>query len=105
MSLVKGEAHIYWMKKHNNISSLTQEMLTLGLTGQREKFAALSIEFEHLIKVFGIADSKLFVQSCPMANNKAGATWISEFETIKNPYYGDQMLGCGSVQEIINATK
>ena len=31
-----------------------------------------------------------------------GANWISKEENIINPYFGDMMLTCGSVEEIIN---
>jgi hypothetical protein len=34
-----------------------------------------------------------------MAFDDTGATWISYSEEIKNPYFGDQMLHCGTVQE------
>ena len=43
----------------------------------------------------------LYVQKCPMANSNKGAIWISTEKEIKNPYYGDAMLTCGSVIEII----
>jgi Cu(I)/Ag(I) efflux system membrane fusion protein len=37
-----------------------------------------------------------------MANNNNGAIWLSTEKDIKNPYYGDDMLTCGSVIEEIN---
>ncbi|MBZ4658160.1 MAG: hypothetical protein JG766_83 [Desulfacinum sp.] len=30
-----------------------------------------------------------------------GATWLMPDETVRNPYYGFQMLGCGEVLEVI----
>ena len=42
-----------------------------------------------------------YVQKCPMANNNKGAVWLSTEEEIKNPYYGDAMLTCGSVIDSI----
>ena len=39
----------------------------------------------------------LYVQKCPMANSNKGAIWLSTEKEIKNPYYGDDMLTCGSV--------
>jgi Cu(I)/Ag(I) efflux system membrane fusion protein len=38
-----------------------------------------------------------YIQKCPMANNNKGAVWLSMEEEIRNPYYGDAMLTCGSV--------
>jgi Cu(I)/Ag(I) efflux system membrane fusion protein len=36
-----------------------------------------------------------------MANNNKGAKWLSSEEQIRNPFYGDVMLTCGSVVEVI----
>ena len=38
---------------------------------------------------------EMYIQRCPMANNNKGATWLSKNKDIKNPYFGEQMLGCG----------
>jgi Cu(I)/Ag(I) efflux system membrane fusion protein len=46
--------------------------------------------------------SMLYVQKCPMANNNKGAIWLSTEKDIRNPYYGEQMLTCGSIIEEIN---
>lgn len=43
----------------------------------------------------------LYVQKCPMANSNKGALWLSAEKEIKNPYYGDDMLTCGSVIDSI----
>jgi Cu(I)/Ag(I) efflux system membrane fusion protein len=43
----------------------------------------------------------LYVQKCPMANSNKGAVWLSTEKEVKNPYYGDTMLTCGSVIEEI----
>ncbi|GER60703.1 efflux RND transporter periplasmic adaptor subunit [Patiriisocius marinus] len=43
----------------------------------------------------------LYVQKCPMANKNKGAVWLSADRDIRNPYYGDKMLTCGSVIEEI----
>jgi len=40
----------------------------------------------------------LFVQFCPMANNNRGASWISQQEEVRNPYFGDAMLSCGETR-------
>jgi Cu(I)/Ag(I) efflux system membrane fusion protein len=34
-----------------------------------------------------------------MAFDDTGAWWLSEEEEILNPYFGDEMLHCGMVQE------
>jgi len=43
----------------------------------------------------------IYVQNCPMANNDAGGVWLSSEKQVNNPYYGDDMLKCGTnVSEI-----
>jgi membrane fusion protein, copper/silver efflux system len=53
-----------------------------------------------LSKLFSV--TTLYVQFCPMANNNLGAKWISTEAEIRNPYYGDAMLTCGSVVEVLS---
>jgi hypothetical protein len=36
-----------------------------------------------------------------MYNDGKGANWLSKESTIKNPYYGSQMLTCGKTVETI----
>lgn len=76
----------------------------LGSTGdiehQREHFVSLSEGMYTLIKAFG-GGKTLYHDHCPMAQNGKGAMWLSENKEIKNPYFGDKMMECGSVEEEI----
>ncbi len=65
---------------------------------QREHLASLSKDVSDLIALFGTTQ-KLYQDYCPMYNDGKGAVWISEAKVIKNPYYGSQMLTCGSVKK------
>jgi hypothetical protein len=65
---------------------------------QREHFDMLSKDMVDLIKLFG-AGQPLFVDHCPMYNDKKGADWISEKRDIRNPYLGTKMPTCGTVKE------
>lgn len=42
---------------------------------------------------------KLYRQYCPMAFNNKGASWLSDQTEIMNPYFGDKMLRCGTVED------
>jgi hypothetical protein len=64
---------------------------------QREAFAPLTESVYELSKAFGYNKS-LFHEHCPMALGN-GAMWLSTEKEIKNPYFGDEMLDCGSVME------
>ena len=65
---------------------------------QREHFAMLSKDIADLIKTFG-SSQKLYQDFCPMYDDGKGAIWISEIKEIKNPYFGNKMIGCGSMKK------
>lgn len=67
---------------------------------QREHFATLSNQAYELAKAFG-AGKTVYHEHCPMAFNDKGAMWLSESKDIKNPYYGEKMMECGTVEEVI----
>jgi hypothetical protein len=67
---------------------------------QRARFVSMSEAVYELVKNFG-AGRPLYHDYCPMARDDQGAMWISELKEIKNPYFGDQMLTCGTVEEVI----
>ena len=73
---------------------------TGNLEQQREQFAALSESLYALVKGFG-GGKTLYHDHCPMAKDGKGAMWLSETKEIKNPYFGDKMMECGEVNEII----
>jgi len=65
---------------------------------QREHFAMISKDMIDLIAISGTS-KKLYQDFCPMFNDSKGAAWLSETKGIKNPYYGAEMLTCGSVKK------
>jgi len=65
---------------------------------QREHFAMLSKDINDLIQTFGTTQ-KLYQDYCPMYDEGKSGYWISESKEIKNPYFGSQMLSCGSVRK------
>lgn len=71
------------------------------LVEQRKLFSALSNEMTTLVKGGKLSMGMLYLEYCPMANNNEGAYWLSNEKQIKNPYFGDKMLKCGSVKETI----
>lgn len=71
------------------------------IDAQRIVFAELSANFIERLKGSGLDDGELFVSHCPMALNDEGAHWVSSTKEIRNPYFGESMLTCGSVKETI----
>ncbi len=68
---------------------------TTDVSAQRKQFENLSASMIALVKA--TKPAKSFVQYCPMVK----ASWLSDSKAVKNPYYGDKMLTCGSVKEEI----
>ncbi len=69
----------------------------------RKEFILLSEAVITIVKASNPTNTKLYVQRCPMADRGEGARWLSFSDQIRNPYYGDAMLTCGSVKQIIAA--
>ena len=103
MSLTKDDAHIHWMALLNPMEESLKNMLnSTDRDEQRLQFINLSKAIINSVQSFGTdINNPLYVQFCPMANNNKGATWISIEENIVNPYFGDMMLTCGSVESVI----
>lgn len=68
---------------------------------QRSHFEEMSMNMYALVKAFG-AGRPVYHVHCPMAHDNQGAMWISETKEVKNPYFGSEMLTCGTVEEVIN---
>lgn len=68
---------------------------------QRTAFSTLSNEMAILVKGGKLSSGMIYLDYCPMANGNTGAFWLSNEKAIKNPYFGDSMLKCGSVKEMI----
>jgi len=73
---------------------------THDLEHQRGHFPSLSEQVYKLVKN-GNLNGTLYWDFCPMANDGKGAYWLSNEKEIKNPYFGDKMLKCGSVKETV----
>ena len=74
---------------------------TDDLSAQRIYFDSLSMKVYEIAKAAESDIPTLYWQFCPMAFDNQGAHWLSFHKEIKNPYYGDQMMKCGSVEEEI----
>lgn len=101
MKLVKDEAHNHWMLLEREMkSSATAITNSKDIKEQRAHFKHLSAHLIKAMQLFGI-DEKIYVEFCPMADNNKGAYWLSKEAQIRNPYFGDMMLKCGEVTQII----
>lgn len=101
MNKFTAEQHTVWMKYMKDISYNAEHIKgVLELEHQREHFAKLSAAMIEVMKVIK-PDFTVYIDHCPMYNNGKGADWLSTENKIVNPFYGSQMLGCGSVKQTI----
>lgn len=78
-------------------AAVTKLSSSSTLEEQREAFKGLSREMLYLVKAGELSKGEVYLEHCPMAK----ASWLSTSQEIRNPYYGDKMLKCGSVKETI----
>ncbi|MCP9236328.1 efflux RND transporter periplasmic adaptor subunit [Lewinella sp. JB7] len=102
MTLVKDDAHLYWMEQLKALNAHAGGLAGATDIGeQRKQFGFLSQALINTLTAFGAADT-LYVQHCPMAFDNAGANWLSEDVAIRNPFFGDAMLTCGSTTDTLS---
>ncbi|MCC5848476.1 MAG: DUF3347 domain-containing protein [Verrucomicrobia bacterium] len=67
------------------------------IAAARKAFFELSLEFSTLLGHVGtIEDDELHLIHCPMAFDNTGARWVQVGKEVNNPYFGANMLRCGS---------
>jgi hypothetical protein len=71
------------------------------LEAQRKSFKVITDKLIEYVKANGSGQT-VFVQYCPMAFGNTGASWLSDSKEVLNPYFGNRMLRCGTVKEVIN---
>ena len=85
-----------------NVNALRKDASAIAdakdLAAQRKAFSNLSNNISALAEKFKLSDKPVYQQYCPMAKGY----WLSNEKEIRNPYFGDQMLKCGSIKEKIN---
>lgn len=102
LTLLKDESLMDWMGYLKILNeNLDQIGGTTDLAVQRRAFSSFSDALYQSLKEFGTGGVQVYYLKCPMANNKAGAYWLSDTKEIRNPYFGSEMLSCGKVKETI----
>ena len=100
MKLLSGAAHNDWMAYLSPLQNALKEIQSASdIEAQRNSFSDLSENLYKSVKAFGLGGKEAFYEYCPMAFNNQGAYWLSDTEKIRNPYFGNKMLTCGSVEE------
>lgn len=68
---------------------------------KRESFEMISNAFYDILRVIKPAGTTIYYQYCPMAFDSKGAYWLSNADSIRNPYFGKKMLTCGETKETL----
>lgn len=102
MELLKGEAHKQWMALETDLrTSAVSISKASSIPSQRDFFKQLSAKLTKALEVFDINETA-YLQFCPMADNNQGAYWLSKEKKVINPYFGEAMLTCGEVKQVID---
>lgn len=97
-SLLSEEQKKVYNEIEEDLKEHVEHISKSKIEHQREHFAMMSKDMYDLVKAFG-AGMTLYHDHCPMY--KDGSMWLSESKDIKNPFYGDKMMTCGSVEEMM----
>lgn len=93
--------------ENNNSEFLQKLFKEVKLISETKEVEQQRIYFEGLSNnIYTLAknsntEMNLYQQYCPMAFDNTGAYWVSDNEKVYNPYFGDKMLRCGKVMEVI----
>ncbi len=94
--------HAAWANHHQKLSREAMQIKNANdVDTQREHFKKLSVDMYAMLKSLQINNTVLYYDYCPMAK----AYWVSEKQTIVNPYLGQSMPTCGSVKDTLKANK
>ncbi|WP_353165538.1 DUF3347 domain-containing protein [Empedobacter brevis] len=97
MGKLSQESHLVWMEVLKDLETTSNQLIQeKNIDKQRGIFAKLTEPMYKLAKKSALG-YPVYYQNCPMFNG--GSNWLSKEETIKNPFYGNMMLTCGSTVE------
>jgi Cu(I)/Ag(I) efflux system membrane fusion protein len=75
------------------------------LKNKRKEFEIIADAIWNLTRTVRYSNQKLYWQFCPMAFDNKGAYWMSYERDIKNPYFGTEMLNCGSIEDSLDYSR
>ena len=99
MERMGPELHSAWMQVMEPLANTSAGISSKSDLGtQRKAFADLTEPMFALVKARP-GSTPIYLDHCPMY--EGGADWLSRDKAIRNPFYGAQMMSCGSVKETI----
>lgn len=72
------------------------------LKAKRTEFKMIAESVYSIFRTVKYTGHKIYWHYCPMAFDNQGAYWVNADTTIRNPYFGSEMLECGSVEDSLD---
>ncbi len=99
MGALGAEVHTVWMQEMELVANVATAISTAKeLEAQRKAFRELTAPMARLAKA-SPGSAPVYLDHCPMY--EGGSDWLSRDKAIRNPFYGAQMMSCGSVKATI----
>jgi hypothetical protein len=98
-SMLRETARSFASTVSSSALALTMEP---DMKAKRKEFQMIADAMWTLTQTVQYDGQKLYWHYCPMAFNNSGAYWMSNERIIRNPYFGNEMLECGSVQDSLD---
>lgn len=91
-----------WINHKTGYAKNLSEFLHIkSLDDKRSYFSHITEILYCTLKSFDMKTDHVYVAFCPMAFDNKGAYWLADSSIIRNPYFGDKMLKCGKIEEIL----
>ncbi|MDB4459120.1 efflux RND transporter periplasmic adaptor subunit [bacterium] len=105
-ALLKGNAHMDWMKHAERINKGIEAMKSASdVKLSRVAFEDVSEGLLGAVEGFGIQfENPVYVYHCPMAVGGKGANWLQNKQGTENPYFGSSMFSCGDEVRVVGST-
>jgi len=94
-----------WDEIHKELSTVEERaQASATIKELRAEFQPISEAMLLLERRFGHSSEGTHKEAhCPMAFGNAGASWLQVGDEVYNPYYGDMMLNCGTIEKSYSA--
>ena len=97
-----SDANQIWIRNQRDMGKSLEIMsATNDVEKIRAQLAPLSDKLYEILQRYEVPTGG-YRMYCPMAFDYKGAYWLSDSREVLNPYFGDQMLNCGSVEEVLD---
>lgn len=103
---LRGKAREAWSTySHAILKSAAAAAASADILQARKHFEGMSKAALQLEYAFGHSSGQSFEMYCPMALDFKGAAWLQRGDQLANPYFGAEMLRCGTTEAVFEATK